>query len=387
MNHNLRHLRVLLAVTSHGSISKAAEHCGLSQPAVTQAINKLEDMLGVTLFDRTPQGVFATQLGKLFSRRVERALQMLDVAVQPVAPRLQLTATASQLRAFIAVSETGNFTLAARKLDVAQPTVHRAVSQMEKEAMRPLLERTSSGILPTRAGQNLASAAHLMFAELEQGGMELADALGMESGRIVVGAMPLSRIFLLPKAVARFRERWRRLQLRVLDGPYDELVSGLRRGEIDFLVGALRNPPPIGDISQIPLFEDSLTIVARADHPLAGKNGISVDQLRQFPWAVAAAGTPTRMHFDRLFTKAGGNLPESIVESASLVFVRELLTVSDHLACVSSLQAEREVASGQIVRIDFPLTGTSRPIGITTRKDWQPTAMQQGLIDLLRSAI
>ena len=386
MDHNLRHLRVLLAVASQGSISKAAHECGLSQPAVTQAINKLEEILSVALFERTPQGVFATPTGKALVRRVERALQLVDAAFLSVAPRLQLTATASQLRAFIAVSETGNFTLAARKLGIAQPTVHRAVSQMEKDALRPLLERTSLGILPTRAGQALARSAHLMFAELEQARMELAEALGKETGRIVIGAMPLSRIYLLPKTVARFRERWPRLQLRILDGPYGELIAGLRRGEVDFLIGALRHPPPIGDIEQLPLFEDSLTIVARAGHPLAGRSGITVDQLRQYPWAVAAAGTPTRAHFDRLFTEGGGTLPESIVESASLVFVRELLTLSDHLACVSSLQAGCEMASGQIVRIDFPLSGTSRPIGITTRKGWQPTATQQGLIDLLRAA-
>jgi LysR family transcriptional regulator of gallate degradation len=67
--------------------------------------------------------------------------------------------------------------------------------------------------------------------------------------------------------------------------------------------------------------------------------------------------------------------------------VREFLTASDHLACVSSLQAEYEVALGQIVRIDFPLSGTSRPIGISTRKGWQPAATQQGLINLLRTVI
>jgi DNA-binding transcriptional LysR family regulator len=149
---------------------------------------------------------------------------------------------------------------------------------MEKDELRLLLERTSIGILPTRAGPMLANSAHLMFAELEQARMELTEDHGKETGRIVIGAMPLSRIYLLPETVARFRQRWPRMQLRILDGPCAEFVRGLRRGEIDFLIGALRVPPPIGDIVQLQLFEDSLTIVrAPATRSPAGEASPSIN--------------------------------------------------------------------------------------------------------------
>ncbi|MDP2733075.1 MAG: LysR family transcriptional regulator [Hoeflea sp.] len=383
MNHNIRHLRIFLAVAKLASISKAARECGLSQPAVTQAINKMEAEFDAALFDRTPQGVFATRLGALHAGRIGRAMSIIDAAFLSVAPRLRLTATASQLEALIAVRETGNFTLAARRIGIAQPTVHRAVSQLEKEALRPLFERTSAGIVATRGGQMLASAARLMEAELVQADMEIAEALGRETGRIVVGAMPLSRAYLMPKVIAQFRRDWPRLPLRVLDGPYDEMISGLRNGEIDFLIGALRNPAPIGDIEQTPLFDDTLAIVAGPDHPLAGKSGLGVEDLINYPWAVAAAGTPTRDHFERMFSSAGLKTPESIVETASLILIRELLASSDHLGCVSALQAEAEIKAGRIARINFELSDTARPIGITTRRGWKPTPSQAKLIELV----
>ncbi|KJS09189.1 MAG: LysR family transcriptional regulator [Hoeflea sp. BRH_c9] len=383
MNHNIRHLRIFLAVAKLASISKAARECGLSQPAVTQAINKMEAEFDAALFDRTPQGVFATRLGALHAGRIGRAMSIIDAAFLSVAPRLRLTATASQLEALIAVRETGNFTLAARRIGIAQPTVHRAVSQLEKEALRPLFERTSAGIVATRGGQMLASAARLMEAELVQADMEIAEALGRETGRIVVGAMPLSRAYLMPKVIAQFRRDWSRLPLRVLDGPYDEMISGLRNGEIDFLIGALRNPAPIGDIEQTPLFDDTLAIVAGPDHPLAGKSGLGVEDLINYPWAVAAAGTPTRDHFERMFSSAGLKTPESIVETASLILIRELLASSDHLGCVSALQAEAEIKAGRIARINFELSDTARPIGITTRRGWKPTPSQAKLIELV----
>lgn len=103
MKHNIRHLRIFLAVSKLASISKAARDCSLSQPAVTQAINKIEAEHDAALFDRTSQGVFATKLGKLHAERIERALSIIDDAFLPVAPRLRLTATASQLEALIAV--------------------------------------------------------------------------------------------------------------------------------------------------------------------------------------------------------------------------------------------------------------------------------------------
>jgi LysR family transcriptional regulator of gallate degradation len=383
MKHNIRHLRIFLAVSKLASISKAARECGLSQPAVTQAVNKIEAEHDAALFDRTPQGVFATKLGRLHAHRVGRALSIIDEAFLSVAPRLRLTATASQLEALIAVRETGNFTLAARRLGIAQPTVHRAVSHLEKEAVRPLFERTSTGIVATRGGQLLANAARLMDAELNQADMEIAEALGRETGRIVVGAMPLSRAYLLPKVIAEFRQMWPRLPLRVLDGPYDEMISGLRNGEIDFLIGALRDPAPIDDIEQTPLFDDTLAIVAGPEHPLVGKPGIGVDDLLCYPWAVAAKGTPTRTHFEQMFTTAGLEAPGSIVETASLILIRELLFNSDHLGCVSALQAAAEIESGRIVRLDFELSDTARPIGITTRRGWKPTSSQGKFIELV----
>jgi LysR family transcriptional regulator, regulator for genes of the gallate degradation pathway len=383
MNRNVRHLRIFLAVARLASISKAARECGLSQPAVTQAINKIEAEFDTVLFNRTPQGVFATDLGQLHAERIGRALSIIDQAFQLVAPRLRVTATSSQLEALIAVRDTGNFTLAARRLGIAQPTVHRAVSQMEKEALRPLFERTSTGIVATRGGQMLASAARLMQAELDQADMEIAEALGREAGRIVVGAMPLSRAYLLPKVLAQFKRFWPRLPLRVLDGPYDEMISGLRNGEIDFLIGALRSPAPIGDIEQTALFDDTLAIVAGPNHPLVGKSGLGVGDLHIYPWAVAAAGTPTRAHFEQMFNSIGFKVPESIIETASLILIRELLVNSDHLGCVSALQAEAEIKAGRIARINFELSDTARPIGITTRRGWKPTPSQATLIELV----
>ncbi len=354
----------------------------MSQPAVTQAIAKTERSFGCSLFTRTPQGLFATQQGNILAHRLRRAFAFLDPALTDLSPRLRMVATSSQLEALIAVREAENFSLAARRLGLAQPTVHRAITQLEEEAARPLFERTSYGIVATRAANQLAQAARLAFAELAQAETDIAETRAEESGRIVIGAMPLSRSFVLPKAIAEFRKMRTKMALQVVEGPYAELLSGLRRGEIDFLIGALRDPAPIGDIVQRPLFSDTLVIVCGRDHPLASNKKITLGQLASYPWIVSPKDTPLRRHFDALFSEAGLS-PLSIVESSSLILMREVLDTTDHLGCISALQAQAELSRGLIVALPVDLDHTARPIGLTLRKDWIPTVAQAKFLELL----
>lgn len=383
MKSNLRHLRVFLSVARTGSVTRASEDARVSQPAVTQALGKLERLAGQPLFLRRTTGLFPTRAGELLAARVARAFAILDPALAELAPRLTLTATTAQLQALVATREAENFTLAARRMGLAQPTIHRAVSTLEQEAGRALFERTAHGLVATRPAQALAQAARLAFAEIQQAEADIGDLVGREVGRIVIGAMPLSRSYLLPRAIARFRTRRPTLPVKALDGPYADMVAGLRRGEVDFLIGALRDPAPIGDIVQEPLFQDGLDIVARPDHPALALVRPRLADLLAYPFVVGTEGAPGRLIFDRITAPLGA--PPSLVETGSMILMRELLRVSDHLGCISHLQIEAEIGLGAVVRIPLDLTDTRRPIGLTRRADWLPTLAQADFLEDLRA--
>lgn len=380
---NLRHLRVFLAVAQTGTATHAAETCRVSQPAVTQALNKLERETGGELFDRTRQGFFPTRRGAVLVARVQRAFGLLDPALSDVSPRLRITASQSQLTALIAVTEAENVTLAARRLGLAQPTVHRAISQLEQEAARALFERTSFGMVPTRVTRALAQAARLAFTELDQADADLAELDGGATGRLVIGALPLSRSVILPRALTAFRAQRPTQPVTVIDGPYGDLLAGLRRGEIDVIVGALRDPAPIGDVVQERLFDDGLSIVAGNHHPLAGRRDLSRDELRGAAWLVPRAGTPARGQFDAYF---GSDPPCSIIETGSILLMREILCQSTYLGCISSAQAQAEIGKGLLTRLAVDAGWTGRPIGLTIRAGWEPTVAQALMLDLIRHA-
>jgi DNA-binding transcriptional LysR family regulator len=202
----------------------------------------------------------------------------------------------------------------------------------------------------------------------------------------MVGTLPLARSSILPNAINALARVRPEVQVGVVDGPYDDLLHGLRHGKLDLIIGALRIPVPIEDVVQETLFCDRLAVVARNGHPLSGRRALSVSDLASYPWVIPKRGPPTREHFDALLRNAGLDTPKGLIESSSLVLIRGLLLGSDRLTLVSAHQIQHEEQMGTLLRLPIDLAHTSRPIGTTVRRDWCPTATQRLFLDLLREA-
>ncbi len=393
-NLNLRHLRAFREIAARKSISRAADKVHLSQPAITQALSKLERVVGARFFDRAGRGLFLNEPGRIFLFRVNRALDLLQEGARAALRasghnqnrgfrQFDEMVTASQLRALIAVVRAGNFSLAARNIGISQPSLHRTARDLERLSGMPLFRRVSLGIELTQAARIFARHARLAFSELEQGVDEVQVWRGIDTGRIVIGTLPLAQAEILPKAINALLEQRPNMKVSVIDGPYEDLLQGLRQGEIDLLTGALRQPLPVPDVVQESLFRDPLAIVARAGHPLADRRGLKLNDLVEFGWAVPRKATPTRDYFDTLFAETA---PQHIIEASSLVMVRGLLAGSDRLAIFSAHQMQHVEQLGLLCRLDFDMSHTKRDIGITMRQNWRPTATQSLFLELLREA-
>lgn len=380
---------------AHG-ISAAAHKVHLSQPAVTQAIAGLETRLSTKLLDRRSEGMFPTQAGGALLARVRRMFGHLAHGAalatrigrrdgKPVAD-FHLRVTAAQLRALIAIREAGNFSLAARNLGISQPSIHRAGRDLEKLSGMELFSAGRRGIELTPQAEAFARSVKLAEAELNQGLDDLTRLAGRDSTRITVGSMPLSRTQILPEAINALLAGSAHVQIRTIDAPYAELLRGLRYGDIDILIGALRDPVPVEDVEQVPLFEDRLSIVAGPNHPLAGRPQVRLDDTLAYPWIAPPKETPGGSYLFR--TLGIADMPETPVRivSSSMVLVRGLLARGDYLTILSPHQAAVEIAHGDMVQLDIPLPDSARMIGLTTRTGWVPTPTQAKFIDLIRVA-
>lgn len=372
---NIRHLAAMVAVVDHGSVSLGARAVNLTQPAVTQGIAKLEAQLGVALFERRAGGMSPTYVALRFTPRVEVALRLIG----------SNRVTAAQVRAFVALAQAGSYGGAAALAGVAEPSLHRAVGDLGLALGTRLAERRGRGLMLTRAGLALARRLRLALAELRQGLEEIAELRGEESGRILVGAMPLSRARLLPLAITRFRGDFPQVDISVVEGSHAELVGPLRDGEIDMMVGALRDASVGQDLVQQALFEDRPTIFARTGHPL--RHGWDADDLRRFPWILPPEGTPLRQLWRAMFAALGGDLPAVPIECGSVMTVRQLLVSGDYLTLLSVDQLRVEMDSGMLADIGPAPGDISRTIGLTSRTDWRPTRLQQQFMAAIAQAV
>ncbi|EGF91058.1 bacterial regulatory helix-turn-helix protein, lysR family protein [Asticcacaulis biprosthecium C19] len=385
-----RHRRLLAfeAVCRYGSALKAADHIHMAQPSVTAAITALEGDVAASLCDRTSKGMTPTPEGTVFLARVRAALLHLKDAESLIATRrsdrtrvpLHRLVTGAQMRALTAVIQAGSFSEAARRLDLSQPSIHRSVRELETLCGIALIRDQ-----PTPEARELARYFALYQAELQMGLDEIREIQGRVEGTVTVGALPLARSGWLPDAVAATLADYPYARIRIIDGPYEAQLHDLLHGQIDFILGALRDPVPSKLIEQRHLFDDPLTIVVRADHPLApgfdsDHDKLTPAQLGSLAWILPRPGTPGRTVFEQFMANKGLTPPRRVVECASLVAARALLLRTDMAALLSARQVEYEIRQGLLKIMGPPLTGSTRSIGITTRTGFSPTRLHVAML-------
>jgi DNA-binding transcriptional LysR family regulator len=317
---------------------------------------------------------------------------LLRGAVRDVAQRPGPTASfdgvlhgvsAVHLNALNDVVRHGSFSSAAGRTGLARAALHHAVRQLESVLEVQLLERGGYRVRPTRDGERLALQIRLSLAELAQARAEMAAAAGRGSGTTVIGAMPLARSALVPKATLRFTRLQPEHAVSILDGPYETLLTALRDGTADIVIGAMRERGPPGDVIQEHLFDDPLAIIVRAGHPLSTRRRLTREALASFDWIAPRAESPLRQHFDRLYIEG----PEHAVpiECNSWDAARALLLESDRVMLLSRHQAHVDLESGCLAALRHPFGTVLRPIGLTLRRSWYPTDVQRKLLEALRA--
>ncbi len=369
---NIRHFAALAATVRHGSLSRAARAVNLSQPALTQAITGLEASLGTTLFERGPQGMTPTEAALLLAPRAEAAIEHIGSS----------RVTGTQLRAFLAVVRAGSYSAAAEATGISAASLHRAVADLSVALGQRLIDRRGRTLVLTPAGERRARGFGLATAELRAGLAEVAALQGKAGGRIAVGAMPLSRARWLPEVIARFIPAHPGVDVAVHEGSHVELVGPLRDGEIDLMLGALREGARADDLEQEAVFEDRPALVMRAGHPLLTAAD-PASAMFAYPWLLPSAETPLRRYWQDMVLGLGREVPHVQVECGSVMMIRQLLLGSDALSLLSPAQVSVELDAGMLAAMPTPVP-VARTIGIITRPGWRPTAAQADFLALLR---
>lgn len=182
-----------------------------------------------------------------------------------------------QLRYFIAVAETANFTKAAARSFISQPSLSQQILNLEAEVDQKLFHRLGRKVALTDAGRILLGHAYRIVTEVENATRELKE--DPEQGyRVSVGIIPTVAHFFLPAVVAHCRANDVRLTLTSFERFRTEIVDAVLEGEID--LGLVSLPIDEKRLIAVPLFTEPLLLGLSAENPLATAKEVHVADLR-----------------------------------------------------------------------------------------------------------
>lgn len=267
---------------------------------------------------------------------------------------------------FRAAVEAENITKAAERLNVAQPTLSKALKLLETQLGVELLERHAHGVTPTAIGRRLMVHAQLISVQLDEALAEVESLRVGASGRVRVGAGPSWVRRLLPEAVAALLAETPEVDVSVTTGFDMRLLAGLSDGALDFVVA---EKPLVGedqDYSYRPLTRDDLIVCARSEHPLAGRRHIPVEEALALRWALPGDLSLARRKLAGRMALLGVAQPTKVVTSTSITFLFGFALKTDALVYTTRSMLRTPEAAG-LVEIDLPEFVNEREAGLVTR--------------------
>jgi DNA-binding transcriptional LysR family regulator len=210
------------------------------------------------------------------------------------------------LRYFVAVAEELNFTRAAERLHIAQQALSTAIRQLEERVGAQLLERTTRKVELTPAGIALLESARPLLAGAEQAVAAAQQAAGRRPA-LTVGFTAALTHDLMGEALKRFGERRPDVSLLIRFGDLLDPTGGLRAGEAD--AALVYGPFDTSGLELSYLWSDPIVACMAADHPLAEKDELTIEELVEQP--TFDFPTPDRRWRDfwRLAEYRGGRPP------------------------------------------------------------------------------
>lgn len=203
-----------------------------------------------------------------------------------------------QLRYFLKVAETLNFSEASRLLYVTQSTLSQQVSHLEKEIGLPLFERNSHEVHLTEAGRELLPYAQKAIWATDSCTDHIEDLKKILTGELNIGVTH-SFSSIMADTVIEFLRTYPGVKLNIRYRTMEELMNDLKHRELDFVL-AFRPLSVDKDIDSRVIFSNRLAAIVRKDHQLASEKSVRLSDLTRYNLVLPSRGLQARNAFDKL---------------------------------------------------------------------------------------
>jgi LysR family hydrogen peroxide-inducible transcriptional activator len=237
-----------------------------------------------------------------------------------------------QLRYFVAVAQLENFTRAAQKCFVAQPSLSQQIIKLERECGGPLFDRSGRKVRLTDRGRTLFDRAIEILAAVE--GAKRALTEDVDAGQLTVGAIPTIAPYLLPPLLKRFLRDFPKTEVTVSENLTEYTIQACLEGDID--VGVLALPISEDQLAIEPLLTEELLLAMAAGHPLAARRHVSMQDvsLERF---VLLSETHCLGRQVVSFCKGQSCQPAISCRSAQLLTVQELVAAGNGVSLIPQM--------------------------------------------------
>ncbi len=290
----------------------------------------------------------------------------------------------SHFRSAAAIAEHGSLRAAARHLGIAQPTLTRGLSELEREIGATLFERRSRGMIATPLGEAFVKRATAILNDVRRAQEEVEQLRGNTVGELTVGLSIAAHLWLLPKVLEPFRRRFANVHLHIIEGFYPTLEQGLQDGTVDFYVGpdpGLKLPRALRKDT---LFAGRRAVLCRLKHPLA--RATSLKELVDAEWITTSITPQAEKELGALFKRHGLAEPKLALRSQSALTLLTCLAHSDLLAMAPAQWTLTPFANRILTAIPVAEELSAPPIIAVRRADVPPSPAAGYLIDLIERA-
>ena len=270
-----------------------------------------------------------------------------------------------QLEAFVRVSETKNFSTAAKQLYLTQPTVSAHIASLERELNTCLLVRNTKGVALSESGKELYAYAEQML-ELKQKIRERFGLSGRQSGSVLrIAASTIPSQYLLPDIMAKFRREYPEEQLKLFETDSGGVVEMIlaHRADVGFTGTVLER----GNCTYLPFYQDELVALAPSAEKFRQRRGTDVASwILEEPVILREEGSGTRKEALRLLGQMGIDM--TALDVAAVMENQETIKRSVAsgmgISILSRLAAREEIDSGKLLAFPLGETGGKRNINL-----------------------
>lgn len=285
-----------------------------------------------------------------------------------------------QLAAVQAVAEYRSFIAAAAHLGISQPALTLSIKRLEQALGVPLFLRTSRQVTTTAAGREFVAMAERMFNDLKIGMRSLHELTERQRGQVIVSSLipvPMSRV------IAEYVKHFPGVEIHLREGFEDDVKDDVRSGLADFGIGYLGDPPASHLTETLGIEE--LRVVLRDDHPLARKQQIEFNALKDVALVSFRVGSGSRRLIDAAAIAAGFTLHHVVTVGLPVTLLN--LVNGGVGVGVLPARAPRRTTHPNLVLRPLVRPRLTSEIGIMRLRERELSPAAEGLLSLARKRL